>query len=304
MNIKIIAKPKGIIVFVLFFCLISIFGLSIAFYAKPDLRLFLLVFISFIIYSIYYIIKAFTHLKIEKDFIKCGLNSKYNYNEVKKVELYDIKDYRFLFFPMKKECLTIIFEDGKKIMLEDNYYKNLWKIRWILENKVIKRNHLFDFNFNIDFYCNEITNKTTIISPFVRLTPYLFYFSLISFITNIILIYFDMYTNGFLLVISFLGLMALVIFHRKSYYMESCDKGIYIKNLVFKHLNMKISLNQIENIKLKTIGGGRNKTTFLIIHMNYHKDYQFVIDHINYDRTENIIHQIKKLNIDFYDLRY
>ncbi len=98
--------------------------------------------------------------------------------------------------------------------------------------------------------------------------------------------------------------MTLVIFHRQSYYIESCDKGIYIKNLVFKHLITKISLNQIESLKLKTIVVGRNKTTFLIIHMNYHRDYKFSIEFINYDRIENIINQIKKLNIDFYDLRY
>ena len=107
-----------------------------------------------------------------------------------------------------------------------------------------------------------------------------------------------------MLPLSILGLITLIIFYSKSYYMESCNKGIYIKNLVFKNIVTKISINQIENISLKTSGGGRNKTTFLVIHMNYHRDYKFPIDFINYDRTENIINQIKKLNINFYDLRY
>ena len=304
MNKKIIAKPRGIIIFILFFCLIVLFGLNILFFIKPDIRLFLLLFISFILYGVYYILKTFTYLKVGADFIKYGVSSKYNYNQVKKVELYDIKDYRFLFFPMREECLTIIFVDGKKVMLENNYYKNLWKIRWILDNKIIKKNTSFNFNFNTDFDCNKITNKTTPISTFVKLLPYLFYCFLISFITNIILIYFNIYINELLLALSFLGLIGLIIFHGKSYYIESCDKGIYIKNLIFKSINIKISRDQIKNIKLKTIAGGRSKSTSLIIHMNYHKEYQYTIDFINFNRTENIINQIKKLNIDFYDLRY
>ncbi|WP_435262631.1 hypothetical protein [Tenacibaculum sp. nBUS_03] len=304
MNKKVIARPRGIIIFILFFCLVLILGLSIVFYTKPDSRLFLLLFISFIMYGVYHIAKTFTYLKIERDFITCGLNSKYNYNEIKKVTLYDIKDYKFLFFPMREECLTIIFEDGKEVILEDNFYKNLWKIRWSIENKVIKNDHSFNFDFNLDFDCGIITNKTSPISFFIKLTPFLFFFFLISFITNIILTFLDIYSNGLLIIISFLGLMNLIIFHGKSYYMESCDKGIYIKNLIFKHVNIKISLNKIESIRLETTGGGRNKTTFLVIHMKYHRDYKFVIDYINHNRTKNIINQVKKLDIDFYDLRY
>ncbi|MEN7547262.1 hypothetical protein AAG747_05045 [Rapidithrix thailandica] len=303
MNQKVIAKPKGAILFTLFFCLIVIFGLSILFYTKSDTRVFVLLFISFILYGIYDLVKRFTYLKVEKDYIKYGLNARYSYSQIRSVKLYDLKDYRFLFFPMREECLTVVFEDGKKIKLEDNYYKNLWKIRWVLENKIIKNNNSFNFHFNTDFDCDQITNKTTKISTFVKLTPYLLYFFLLSLITNIPLIYYDIYTNGPFVVVSVLGLMALLLFSGKSYYMESCDNGIFIKNLVFKHVKVKIPLNQIEYIRLKKVGGGRNKAIFLVIHMNYHKDYQFAIDFINFDRTENIMNQVKKLNINFHDLR-
>lgn len=303
MDKRIIAKPKGIILLGLFFGLIIVFGLSIGFYAKPDIRLFLFLFISFTLYSIYFLVKSFIFLKFEKDFISHGLKSKYKYSQIKKVELYDFKSYWFLFFPMKEECLTIIFEDEKKIMLEDYYYKNLWEIRWVLENKFLKNNTKFNFNFDIDFQCDEITNKTIKIPFFVKLTPYLLFFLLVLLITNLILLYFNVYSNGWLLGLNILGLLILTIFRGKSFYMESCDKGIVIKNLFSKHVNIKISLNQIENIKLEKIIGGRTTTIVLVIHMKYHKDYKFPIDFIKYDRVENIINQVKKLNIDFYDLR-
>ena len=132
MNEKITAKPKGIILFLLVFFLILIFGLSIGFYAKPDIRLFLMLFILFILYGIYHHVKTFTYLKLGRNFIRHGFNSKYTYDEIKKVKLYDYKEYRFLFFPMKDECLTIIFNDGKKVMLQDNYYKNLIVQRYLL----------------------------------------------------------------------------------------------------------------------------------------------------------------------------
>lgn len=304
MNKKIIAKPREGILFLIFFLLAVLLGLSILFYSKPDIRIPLSLFIIFTLYSIHYFIKNFTYLKVGKDFIKYGLSSKLNYDQVEKVELYDTKNYRFLFLPMKEKCLTILFRNGKKIMLEDNYYNNLWKIRWVLENKIIKNDNPFNFNFNIDFEYDRITNKTTPIPILVKLTPYLFYLSLISFITHIILIYNEVHINGALILINILGLMSLFIFQGRSYYMESCNKGIIIKNLVFKHINKTISIDQIESIKFKTTGGAKNKTTFLVIHMNYHRDYDFPISLINYERAQNIIQQIKKLNINFHDLRY
>lgn len=304
MDKSIIIKPRGIILFTLFFCLLILFGLSIVFYTKPEVRLFILLFIFFILYGVYYTVRSFTYLKAGIDFITLGFNTKYNYREISKFELYDYKDYRFLFFPIKQECLTIIFEDGKEVKLEDNYYTNLWKLRWILENKLIRNNHSFDFDFNLDFDCQRVINKTVPISSFVKLTSYLLYFWLLLFSINIILILFDNYSYIILLLISLFVIMALVYFCRNSYYLESCDIGIYVKNLVFRNVKIKINLNQIESISIKTMGGGRSKRTFLIIHMVYHRNYKFSVDLINKGRIENIIHQVRNLNVSFYDHRY
>ncbi len=92
MSKKILAKPRGIIIFLFLFSLILIFSLGILFFIKPETRLFLLLFASFVLFGIYYIIKTFTYLKIGRDFIKHGFYSKNKYDKIKKIELYDLKE--------------------------------------------------------------------------------------------------------------------------------------------------------------------------------------------------------------------
>ena len=46
-----------------------------------------MLFIFFILYGIYHLVKTFTYLKIGRTFIRHGFNSKYTYNDIKKVEL-------------------------------------------------------------------------------------------------------------------------------------------------------------------------------------------------------------------------
>lgn len=302
MNFKpIFAKPKGIIVFLIFFCFSIIFGLSITFIYEKEIRIFLFFFILFIVGSIYFLIKRLSFFKIEKEYFKNGF-IKYNYNEIKNITLYDYKTSKFLFLPVSEKGLSITLKNDNKVFLLDDYLNNLWEIRWFLENKIIKKNKLFLLDFNLNFFGNEMTNKTTPISNLTKSIPYIFYSLLVILLISIVALFIDIDLYPEILVFSSLGTLFMVVMFMNSCYIESCDQGLIVKNLIFKHLNKRINLKLIESIRLRSVISKR-KSTFLIIKMIYHKEFKFGIDAINYERTENIIAQIHKLNIPFYDSR-
>jgi len=235
------------------------------------------------------------------DYLKIGLRTKVSYDQIQNIKLYDVIESRFLFIPMYDQGLSITFKDGKKTTLKDNYCKNLWQIRWFLEKRFIENKTSFTFDYSMDFTCTGAMNITTPKSLFTKSIPSLLNSLLISFITTLILSLYGLEISPWYPIISFLGLMILVIFSAKAFYIESCDNGLFIKNLGFSRFNKKISLDLIKNIKIKQQGGGRNRSTVLIIHTIFHRDYKHPIDSINYDRAKNIIQQIKKLNINFED---
>lgn len=303
MNLKtIIAKPKGIIVFIIIFCFLVVGGLTITFFQEEEIRVFIFFFILFVLYSMYMLITKLRVFKLTNDYFISGF-TKYNYNAIDAINLYDTRITKFLFIPFPEKCVTLTLKNGKKINLLDDYVGNLWQIRYFIEKRVIDNDRNFDFYFNLNFYDQTISNKTTPISTFTKFLPYIFISLGIVFFTSIIPLFFNIYEYSKVTIISFLVLLFMVVMFSNTCYIESCNKGIIIRNLLYKHVNKKISLKLIKEINLETIVGKKH-TTLLVIKMIYHKQFKFGIDGINQERTENIIKQIHLLNIPFSDNRY
>ncbi len=59
---------------------------------------------------------------------------------------------------------------------------------------------------------------------------------------------------------------------------EGSKNYIIIKNLINPFVKKIIPTNDITHTTKETVGGGRNKRTFIIIHTVYHKKYKVTID--------------------------
>ncbi len=297
---RVITKPKGIILFILVLCVCVTIGLSIATFFEEEIIIFLRLFILFCVYAIYHFISSITIIRLYKKYFKVGFLKKYRYSEIESVALYDTVDYTFFFIPMSEKCLTITLENGESIHLRDNYLTNLWKVRWFLENRIIKKKS-FNYNFDMHFSSEKIVNKTSPISTRTKLLPYGFYTILIVFILTIVLFFVGISTvSWWVFLIISLALFLLLFEAFNSNYIESNDEGVIVKNLIFTNKKTKIPLRLIEYVQIKTIHTEKNNNTVLIIHMIYHKEYKFGITSINEERTENIRKQIKKLGVSFY----
>ncbi|QXP58691.1 hypothetical protein [Olleya sp. HaHaR_3_96] len=303
MSKTITARPKSIIVFVLIFCLIVCFGLIILLYTKNEIVIFLRLFIAFVVFAMYYTLKQLTYLSVHKDYIKTGFFTKYNYQDIASITLYDYTTYKFLFLPMVESCVTIILKNGKQIVVQDNYCANLWKLRWFLENRFINNNTTFDFNFKTNFDCNTNGNTTSPIPLLTKALPFILLLALVTLVSSSIAAYFNIEHSQWLIISSALCVFILLIIATRSNYIESCDKGLYIKNLVFLKQKTPLALAQINHIELKQIRHGKGSSTQLVIHMVYHKVYRFSVDALKQERLQNMISQLNKLNIRFQDLR-
>lgn len=298
---RVMTKPKGITLIILVLCISVTIGLSILTFYEEEIIIFLRLFILFCVYGTYHFISSITILRLYKKYFKVGFRKKYKYKEIESVKLYDNVHYKFFFIPMSDECLTITLKNGESIYLRDNYLMNLWKVRWFLENRIIKKNKSFNYNFDSNFSSKKIVNRTSFISTRTKLLPYIFYVVLIVFVLTILLFFASItIVSWWVFLIISLALFLLLFEAFNSHYIESNDEGIIVKNLIFTNKKTKIPLRLIEKIQIKTIHTGKNNNTVLVIHMIYHKDYKFGITSINKERTENIRKQIKKLGVTFY----
>ncbi|QCE43032.1 hypothetical protein [Psychroserpens sp. NJDZ02] len=303
MSKTITARPKSIILFILIFCFIISLGLIILLYTKNEIVVFLRLFIAFVVFSMFYTFKQLTYLSVHTNYIKTGFFTKYKYQDIASITLYDHTKYRFLFFPMVEACLTITLNNGKKIVVQDNYCANLWKLRWFLENRFIKNNTAFNFNFKPNFDCNTNLNTTSPITLVTKALPFILVLALVTLISSSLAAYCNIDHAEWFIITSALCVFILLIIAARSNYIESCDKALYIKNLVFKKQKTPLALDQINHIELKLISHGKGSTTQLIIHMVYHKVYRFSVDDLKQERLQNMISQLNKLNIRFQDLR-
>ncbi|PKB42059.1 hypothetical protein AX016_0218 [Cellulophaga sp. RHA19] len=254
---------------------------------------------TFVLYGFYIIAKSLVFFRANSKNMRVGLFKTYSYNDILSVELYSSIPSKFMFFIFYEKGLTIHLKNNKKIHLKETYYSNFWKIRLYLDNKFNKKQ--LQESKPVDKSRINITNKT-IATPF-----YIFgnriLMSIAVIATFILLI--DLCTTSYLnpgyFIFSMGTFLFLLLFTTQMDYIESSKNYIVIKNLINPFVKKIIPTKDIAHTSKETVGGGKNKKTFIILHTIYHKKFKVSIDFISLKREGNIIEQIKKLDIPYRD---
>ncbi|MCL5245788.1 hypothetical protein M4I21_08215 [Cellulophaga sp. 20_2_10] len=231
--------------------------------------------------------------------MRVGLFKTYNYNDVLSVDLYSNVPSKFMFFTIHEKGLTIHLKNNKKLYLKETYYSNFWKIRLFLDNKLGKKQ--VQESKSLENSRINITNKTTPIPFYIFGIRILMATAVLA--TFIFLI--DLCTTNYLdpgyFLFSIGTFLFMLLFTFNMGYIESSKNYIIIKKLINPFIKTVVSIEDITYASKEIIGGGRNRTTLIIIHTVYHKDFKIPIDFISLKREENIIKQIKKLEISYRD---
>lgn len=296
------SKFKPIMLFLVVFMVIVLFFLFIVLQTEPEIFIFSLLFIMFVLYGLIKIVSNLIPFKIDTQKIRYGWFKTYPLSDINEMTLYDYATTKMFFIPFPEQAVTLVFDDGQKVSFKDNYYTNLWKLRFFLERKIIEKESIPTFNYKTKFNDVVIENKTSSIPIYIKVLPYVALLSLISFITLIsyAIIKGDFKTDYIMLNFAFLFLY-LIMFGMGTYYIESSKSYIVVKSLGFLFYKKAIPINQITHIEKRIVGGGRSSRTILSIHTVYHKVFRFSIDFISMKREDNMINQFKKLGIKYYD---
>ena len=298
-NTTVTSRFNLLYVFLLFFLVAVLFFLYILLVTKEEIILFLIAFMAFVLYGFYIIAKSLVFFRANSKNIRVGLFKTYNYNDVLSIDLYSSVPSKFMFFTIYEKGLTIHLKNNKKIHLKETYYSNFWKIRLFLDNKLGKKQ--VQESKPIENSRINITNKTTPI-PF-----YIFGFRILmatAVITTLILLI-DLCTTNYLDPGYFLfsrgTFFFTLLFTFNMGYIESSKDYIVIKKLINPFIKTVIPIEDITYASKEIIRGGRSRTTLIIIHTIYHKDFKIPIDFISLKREKNIIKQLKKLDIPYND---
>lgn len=298
-NTTVTSRFNLLYVFLLFFLVAVLFFLYILLVTKEEIILFLIAFMAFVLYGFYIIAKNLVFFRANSKNIKVGPFKTYNYNDVLSIDLYSSVPSKFMFFTIYEKGLTIHLKNNKKIHLKETYYSNFWKIRLFLDNKLGKKQ--VQESKPIENSRINITNKTTPI-PF-----YIFGIRILmatAVITTLILLI-DLCTTNYLdpgyFLFSIGTFFFTLLFTFNMGYIESSKDYIVIKKLINPFIKTVIPIEDITYASKEIIRGGRSRTTLIIIHTIYHKDFKIPIDFISLKREKNIIKQLKKLDIPYND---
>ncbi len=295
------AKFNPLIVGVVIFFLLLKVLLVVLVFEHPEIFLILAVFIALLLYCVVWIIGNSLLFRADTHKIRIGLSRVYSYDDLIKVDLYDSVGVRFMFLSIIEDGMTLYFKNGDKVSLKNSYYKNLWEIRWFMESKFHNKASILDFRYHNDSTQTEITQRTIPISIIMRFFGILIPLSMI-FLIVVTISWFTEYSIAdpfFPILLVFL--LFSLIFGSSMYYLESSSQHLIIKNLLYTFLQKRIDLQHIESAHLKSIGGRRGRTTVLIIHTVYHRDFSYGVDFTHRERLKNSIAQLRQHGIPFTD---
>lgn len=298
-NATITSRFNFLYIFLLFFFITILVFLYVLLITKEEIILFLIAFMAFVTYGIYYALKSLIFYRANAKNIKIGIFKTYTYNEVKSIELHSSVPSKFMFFTIYEKGLTIHLKNNKKIYLKEAYYTNFWKLRLHLDNTF--GNKQIKISKPVTNSTIAITNKTTTIPFYITLVKVIILIALTSSIILLLDLFITNYLDPGYFIFSTGTFLFLLLFTTQMGYIESSKNYIIIKNLINPFIKKIIPTNVITHTTKETVGGGRNKRTFIIIHTVYHKKYKVTIDFISFKREKNIIKQINKLEIPYSD---
>ncbi|EWH15208.1 hypothetical protein KLA_01575 [Cellulophaga geojensis KL-A] len=298
-NTTITSRFNFLYLFLLFFFIVILFFLYVLIISKEEIILFLIAFMAFVLYGIYMIVKSLIFYRVDSKNIKIGIFKTYTYNEVKSIELHSSVPSKFMFFTIYEKGLTIHLKNNKKIYLKEAYYTNFWKLRLHLDNTF--GNKQIKISKPVTNSTIAITNKTTSIPFYITLVKIIILIALTSSIILLLDLFITNYLDPGYFIFSTGTFLFLLLFTTQMGYIESSKNYIIIKNLINPFVKKIIPTNDITHTTKETVGGGRNKRTFITIHTVYHKKFKVTIDFISQKREKNIVKQFKKLAIPYKD---
>lgn len=124
-----------------------------------------LIFIPFVLYSIYYFLTYFPSFRIDKNGIEVSTIFKtknYSWTEIKEIQITGKQFSKFLFVSMPLEATTIQLNDNTELYIWADYYRNKSELRVVLEraNMILQGNKQFsrlDFNVSKLEFLSKIT---------------------------------------------------------------------------------------------------------------------------------------------------
>ncbi len=266
-----------------------------------------LIFIPFVLYSIYYFLTYFPSFKIDKNGIEVStlFNTKnYSWTEIKEIQITGKQLSKFLFISMPVEATTIQLNDNSEIYLWVDYYRNKSELRVILEraNNILQGNKQFsrlEFNLSKPDFSSQITTdkqgKEFNGNHFLTFNGLVFY-GWIVFFTHLILSSNKNPLNSIagLIAMPLVLLSIPALFSYQMHYFVIGQNLLVVKNTIWI---WKKDIYQLTDIKEVVIETPHRLSTSLRVITNHYHDKLYPAGSLSDKTWRDIMRQLQNGNV-------